>query len=114
MSIGQTGFKTCHIVCLTWLTHMVETVVSQTAHTRELKIEDKYITLHHLDHQIHIVTNEAFIIEGQTGQVIHFTALIHVSTPIMSFILPTLLLVTWKHHQIQGKQFIRAIYYHPS
>ena len=77
--------------------HMVEMVILQNACTKKLKIEDLRITQHHLDHQIQILTNKAFITEGHPGQVIGFTALIHMSTLIMSFIPPTLLLVTWKH-----------------
>ena len=34
---GQTGFNTCHIVNPTQLTYMVETVISQTTCTKELK-----------------------------------------------------------------------------
>ena len=52
-------------------------VIPQTVHTKEPKIEDIFITRYHLDHCIQIVTNEAFIIDGHTHQVIGFTALIH-------------------------------------
>ena len=76
---------------------------------KELKIESIPITQQHLDHQIQIVTNEAFIIEGHLGQVIDFMALIHVSTSVMSFLPPTLLLVTKKHHHMLAEQFMRAI-----
>ena len=62
---------------------MVEMVILQTIHTKELKIEDIPITQHHLDHHIQIVTSEAFTIEDQPGQVIGFTALIHMSTSLM-------------------------------
>ena len=84
-----------------------------TNHTKELKI-DIPITQHHLDLQIQIMSNQAFIIEDHPGQANGFTVLIHVSTPVMSFILQTLLLVTQKHHHMPGEQFTRAIYYHPS
>ena len=39
-------------------------MVSQTTHTRELKIKDIPVTQHHLDYQTLIITNEAFIKEG--------------------------------------------------
>ena len=41
------------------------------------------------------VANKAFIIEGHLGQVTGFAAPVHISTPIVSFIPLTLLLVTW-------------------
>ena len=84
---------------------MVEMVILQTMHTKELKIED---------HHIQIMTNEAFIIEDHPGQVIGFKAPTHVSILIMSFILPTLLPATQKYHHMQETQFIKAIYCHPS
>ena len=65
---------------------MVETFVLQTMCTKELKMEDIPITQHHLDHQIEIVSNEAFSIEGHPVQVIGFTIVIYMGTPIMSFI----------------------------
>ena len=106
----ETCFNTCHIVCLTQLTHMVEMVFLQTACNKKLKIEDIPIPQHHLDDQIKIITNEAFIIEDHPGQIIGLKALIHLSTPIMSFISPTLLLITQKHHHMPGEQFTRTIY----
>ena len=89
-------------------------VILHTTHTKQPKIEDIPITQYHLEHHIQIVTNEAFTIEGQPGQVISFISLIHMSTQIMSFIPPTLLLAIQKDHHIQGEQFMRAICYHPS
>ena len=82
---------------------MVETVILETVCIKDLKIENIPITQHYFDHQIQIVTNEAFIIEGHLGQVIGFTAFINISTPITSVIPPKLLLVTQKHHHIPGK-----------
>ena len=40
------------------------------------------------------MTDEAFTLEGHPCQIIGFTALFHVHTPITSFIPPTLLLET--------------------
>ena len=88
---------------------MVEMVISQTVHTKSFKIENKPTTQHHLDNKIELVTKEAFTIEDDQGQVISFTALIHVSTLIMFFIPPTLLLERQKHHHMPGEQFTRAI-----
>ena len=93
---------------------MMEMVISQAAHSKELKIEDIPIIHHHLDHLIQIATIETFTIEGQTGHVISFTGLFHLSTALMSLLPPTLPLATWKHHHMPEKEFIKAIYYHPS
>ena len=93
---------------------MMEMVISQTAHTKELKIEDIPITQYHLDHQIQIMTNEAFIIEGHSDHVIDFMLLVHINTPVMSFIPAILLLITCKHHHMSREQFTGAINYHPS
>ena len=53
--------------------------------------------------------NDTSIIEGHPVQVTGFTALFHVSTPLMTFFPPTLLLATWKHHHMPGEQCIREI-----
>ena len=93
---------------------MVEMVISQTTHTKELKIEDTHITLHHSDNKIQCVTNKAFTTEGHPGQLTDLTVPLHLSTPIVSSIPPTQLLVTQNHHHIPGAQFMRIIYYHLS
>ena len=69
----------------------------QTAHTKDLRIEDIHITTHPSGHSIQLVNNKAFIIEGHPGQVTGFTTLLHLSTLIMSSIPPTQLLVTQTH-----------------
>ena len=91
----------------------METVILQTVCTKELKTENISITQHHLGHHVQIITNEAFTIGGHPGKIIGFTALSYVSTPIMSFISPTLLLATWEQHHMPEEQFMRAIYHHP-
>ena len=87
---------------------MVETVILQTICTNELKTEDIPIAAN-LDHPIQIMTNEAFI----RGSPRSSNWFIYMNTPIMSFIPPTLLLATQKHHNMQEAQFIRTIYCHP-
>ena len=68
---------------------MVETVISQTTHTKELKIEHTHITLHHSDCKIQLVNNRVFTIEGHSGQVNGFPAPLDMGTPIMSSNTPT-------------------------
>ena len=58
---------------------MVEMVISQTAHIKELKIEDIHITSHHSDCQTQPVNSKAFTIEGQSGQITGFMALLYMS-----------------------------------
>ena len=82
-------FSTCHIVCMKQVTHMVEMVFSQTACTKEFKNEDTHIASNCSGCQIQHVANKAFITESHPGQVTGFTALPHVSTPLMSSITPT-------------------------
>ena len=57
-----------------------------------MKIEDTHITPHQSEGQTQHLNNEAFTAEGHPGQVTGFTALLHVSTTVMSSIIPTLLL----------------------
>ena len=63
----------------------------------------------YLDNNIQIMTNEDFTVKGHPGQVIGFIAHIHMSTPEMSLLPPTLLLATQKHHYMQETKFIKAI-----
>ena len=93
---------------------MVEMAVLQTTCTKEPKIEDITFAQYDLDQHIQVVTNKVFTIEGHPGQVIGFIMLIHVSTPIISFISPTLLLAIKKHHNTTQEQFMKAIFYQPS
>ena len=57
------------------LIHMVETVISQIAHTKEFK-KKTHISPHQSDCQAQHVNNKAFTIEGDPGQVTCFIALI--------------------------------------
>ena len=74
----------------------------KTTHNKEPKIEGIPTTQHHLNHHNQIVINEAFAIEGHTGQVTGFIVLIHVNIPIMSFIPLTLMLATKSAITCQG------------
>ena len=64
---------------------MMETVISQATLTKQLKLEDKHITLHHSEQQTHHMNNKAFTIEDHPGQIAHFMALFHASTKIKAY-----------------------------
>ena len=81
--------NTYHILHPKQLTDMVETVISQTTHTKELKIEDTHTTPHHSDHQIQYMTNKAITIEGYQSQVTGFMVLVYLNSSRMPSITPT-------------------------
>ena len=53
------------------------------------QIEDTHNRPHHSDHQIQHIHNMAFTIVGHPSQLAGFTALLHLSTQIMSSITTT-------------------------
>ena len=108
--MGHAGMIASHIACLK-ITHMVETTVLHTTHTRDGKIEDITITHQHLDHHIQTMIFETFTIGGQPGQVISFIIPVHMSVPVMFFMHITLMKITNKYHKMPGLQILRVVHW---
>ena len=60
-------------------------VILHTTLTKQLKLEDMYITPHYSESQTHHMNNRGFTIEDYPGQIAHFTALFHTHTTLMPY-----------------------------